>query len=352
MTHRSGFALLVSVLMIVALATLALGVLAVGARELRIAGAAEQLLEARAVAESGARTELARWSTRRWDALERGEVRQGLAGHHHRQSSVERLDSGLFLIRSEARLASAAGSGPVARAGLLVRTFPVSALAPIFPAALTSTGTVLLRRGEVHGGASEGGRRTSVALIPEHAPGVMAPEVIGEDDVPITGAPAVLLLEPTPPAPDLVALTSREGFQRLLPPSRVVAPGPVSSGNDCVQDAANWGALDPADPCHELWPVIHAPSDLEITGGEARAVLVVAGDLVVGGDARLEGVVLVAGALVLQEGAHVHGAVRAGAVEVRAGTVRWDPALVHDALAAPAFDRGFRPPGRWWLPVF
>jgi hypothetical protein len=88
-----------------------------------------------------------------------------------------------------------------------------------------------------------------------------------------------------------------------------------------------------------------------VDGGESHGVLIVDGDLHVTGGARITGIVVVRGRLQLDPGSTIQGGVRSDSA-VTAGAIIRDGCAIADVLRARPLDRAFRPPARWWLPLF
>lgn len=86
----------------------------------------------------------------------------------------------------------------------------------------------------------------------------------------------------------------------------------VGLGGSCDRTVSwNWGAPEAPDhPCFDYLPIIHAHGDLHIaTAGSGQGVLLVEGDLVIGGGFQFFGVVVVRGsARISGEGTRLSGA--------------------------------------------
>lgn len=342
--NRSGFALLLVILMGLLLSVVALGMVAVGTREGMIAGATVRRAQARVLAEAGARSVFHGWSTRTFTDLELGEQR-ALVTYSQVDATVQRVDSTLFLIRTEARVPPGSAMGAVARAGLLARVFDPARTGRSFPAAATVAGPAELYEGVVDGRDVCGSGR--------NVPGLVAGAVVVGADAAVDGSPPVLLeAAPAPPAPDPLDASIAEVIATITTARETISPRPLARDGVCGEDHRNWGAIGPEHPCHALLPMVFAPHDLTISGGTARGVVVVDGDLHVEGGARLHGLVVVRGALTLESGSSIQGAARVGTLILHAGSIRSDPCTVDAALSAPALDAAYRPAGRWWVPVF
>lgn len=342
--NRSGFALILVILMGLILSVAALGMVTVGTREGLIAGATARRAQARILAEAGARSVFHGWSTRAFAELDLGEE-SPVDTDGPAQATVQRIDSTLFLIRAEARVPPESAMGAVARAGLLARVFDPARTGRSFPAAATVDGPADLQGGVIDGRDPCGSGRD--------APGVVATAVVAEADAVVEGSPPVLLgAAPAPPAPDPLTAPIAGAIATITIAGGTVAPRPLTRNGRCAQDHRNWGAITPDHPCHALLPVVLVPHDLTITGGSSHAVVVAEGDLHVEDGARLHGLVLVRGTLTVQAGASIQGAARAGRLVLRGGSIRADPCTVDAALSAPALDAAYRPGGRWWIPMF
>jgi hypothetical protein len=337
-TRRPGFALVLSLLLVLVLAGLGAGIMALGLREAELARAMVRRAELQVAAESAARSVVAEWSTRRLDGLGMGGAAEVPVPDPHGDlvvsASILRIESDLFLVETTAR---ADGSGPrgEARAAMLVRVLDPDVLLAVFPAGLVAQERVVLGEGFAAG--------DSAALAPEVEVG---PSMV------VDGEPGIVLGDPPHPSePDPLKSPAIDLLASVRLGGGTVTPRPVEIGGQCVDDPLNWGAASDASPCYERLPLVHVTGDLEIEGGEGRGLVVVDGDLSVAG-LRFEGILLVRGRVTLDAGTVIHGAVRASSIAVRGGIVHHDPALTRLALTAGGLDGAFRPAHRWWVPVF
>jgi hypothetical protein len=347
MTGRAGFALVVSVLLIAILGIAAAGVLALGARELEIARAMARRAEARAAAEGGVRRSLGEWSSRRYRELAVGSVLS--EGDNADRVDVTRLAHDLFLVRATA--GRPGGVAPVtARAGGLVRTLDPDSLASAFPAPLSAGAAARVSGGTVAN--RDLGCATAGPGTPEPAPAILAPAVEVGPGATVTGEPAVLLADP--PAHPRDALLRPPAIHHLRPTivtAGAVTPRPESRAGVCQPGPGNWGGRAPSDPCHDHLPLLYAPGDLTVRGGEGRGLLVVDGDLHLVGH-RFDGVILVRGRVSIAASAVVRGAVRGWEAEMGGGDLIFSPCHVRAALTAGGLDGPFRHPARLWVPAF
>lgn len=348
---RPGYALLYALFFTMALAVVGLGAMATGTRETMIARTLELHTLARARAEAGALDVAAAWSTRSFVALEPGAT-IALDPTPDLRRTVTRLDTGLFLVRSETRRSTgdaddaATDHAATAAASLLVRALEPDVLLGAFPAVVTAEHDVRLE---------PGARVTASAGCGVDPVGVLAPAVsagAGTEIVAPSGRDLVLETPRDRPRPDPFHPDVASVLATRRPRPGTVVPGPMASGGVCVPGPRNWGAVDAGSPCHELLPLVHRAGSLRIAGGEGRGVLVVDGDLEVDGHAGLHGAIIVHGTLRLAPGVDITGFVRARSVLINGATVTGSPCTARTVLSAPTLDRAFRPPARWWIPAF
>lgn len=353
MSSRPGFALVLSLLLTLALMLLALGVLAVGTREATLALTVERAARARREAERAAVDVVRSWSTRAVSDLPVAGERPGGPATPVRTAVVVRIDSTLYLVRGEGRVPGPDGD-VIAAAAVLVRT--LAAVEQSAPAAITATGAVTVTAGAVRGSvadtaAGEAGPRPAVCDAP--APGILAPSITVEGAASVTGTPPIEPVAPPPTAvPDPLAPSMARRIADVRTIGSVISPRPAATGGECGPDPRNWGSPDPAHPCHSLLPLVFADTDLTVSGGTGRMVLVVNGDLRITDGAVLEGLIVVHGHVEVAGGSTVRGAIRARSVQLADGEVTRDGCVLVDAGSAPALDRAFRPPSRWWVPAF
>jgi Na+-transporting methylmalonyl-CoA/oxaloacetate decarboxylase gamma subunit len=337
--HPRGFALVLSMLLVLALAVLGMGMLAVANGEQAVAGALSRKARAVRQAEAAALEAVRAWSTHSMSDMGVGERRPLDTGDVDGAAWAERIDSALFLVRGEGSVPGP-GEGATAAAGLLVRVLHPRTLARGFPGALNVPGPADIT-GTVLGSGGCGGA----------GPGVVSPTVRIEAGALVDGNPPVRYETPPPvPAPDPMAPPVANALADLRHTGFTAEPRPMAAGGACVPGDRNWGSTDPSHPCHALLPMV-VTSDLDLTGGVGRGVLVVAGDLFVTGETELEGIIVVLGHLTLDAGSAIRGTARAGSARIE-GRVMRDDCAVAAALSAPSLDRGFRPAPRWWIPLF
>ena len=342
--RRDGVVLVLSILLILALSILAVGVVMVGTMESSVATALQRAAEARALAELGARSIFEAWSTAAVRDLPPGSLRAGPPVGRAIKSTIERVDSLLFLVRTEARLGGRTRPPTVGRAALLVATPDHAALERAFPAALAVEAEAWIDSGRVSG-------YDACPVTAVDRPGLIADSAAVSPRAELGGAPAwsIAAPEPLPPGSLLESPTVRD-IATVIWTAALATPRPSSAAGTCLPEPGNWGAVADGHPCHDRLPLVYATGDLAIDAGEIRGILVVDGDLDLTGTVELAGIVRVRGMLRIGPDAHVTGAVRAASVQMSGGSILRDGCEIAAALDAPALDRAFRPGRRWWVP--
>ena len=338
---RPGYALVLTLLLLLGLTALGLGVLSAGTREALLAHNLHRTEQARRTAETGVAGALEGWSTRRYSLLPtNAEVPVPVPGDA--AVTVRRLGPRLYLVRGTAALVGL--REPVrAAAGAVVHAFEAAELAAAAPAAASVETVARVVSGRV---ASPGGCGEDAGT------GVLAPRVQLRPEAVLDGAPPVQQGDP-PARPwsdsDFTGLI--DALADIRVESRIVRPRPTVRAGECLPGPANWGSVRPEHPCHGLLPLVYAPGPVTVDAGAARGILVVEGDLVLRGT-RFEGLIIVLGTLSLEGGATVRGAARAVRLELTDGVVERDVCSLRAALSARALDRPLRPGTRLWVPVF
>lgn len=341
MIQRDGYALLIALLFVMALAVLGMGVTAIGIRESQIAEAVQRHRQARALAEAAALDVVADWSGEAYSALEAGAAVDVPTAIDGAILDVVRLDTSLLAVRSTWTEPNPDAPPVSAHAALLVQTVDPASVAAAFPDAASAT-----HRAELYGGTVSGEDACGPIVA-----GVRAPEIVHPGGAVVLGAPPTILSAPLAGA--AAAVLGPSSAPRLAtgtPTPAVVTPGSSATGDSC--DPGGWGSAEAGHPCHDDAPLVHSPGSLTLSGGSARAILVVEGDLRLEDGVRVEGLVVVRGTLRVTGGSRIDGAVRAGTLILESGVVRRSRCSLLAVLSAPALDRPFRPPGRWWIPAF
>lgn len=133
----------------------------------------------------------------------------------------------------------------------------------------------------------------------------------------------------------------------------MIAPAPsLDPAGECnSSDPRNLGdparALGASSACADYFPVLHAPGNMHLQGGEGEGFLLVDGDLTIGDGAHFYGVVVVLGVLEITDGASFRGVAIASSINVNAGS-RLDYSSCAADLALRAAGVPVVPPGQAW----
>lgn len=351
-----GAALPLAVLALLVMAVLAATSLLLGRQEMALGVSTLRLQSALAAAEGGMELQLALWDRPTLNALAAGDsVAFGgsLAAGGWYRGATRRLSESLFLVRSEGFSRDSAARQELA---LLVRLEPVEISRA---AALRTRGAVAVRDLALVDGTDGIPPTASDCAPPEAAvAGVQVPDSTVSSAgcagaACVRGSPAVLV----DPSLDS-AVTSTFGgaaFDALRSRATIILPGGIRTvgpsllGGACNPvDPDNWGSpTDPSGPCAGRFPMVWSDGDLVLTGGEGQGVLLVDGDLSLGGGVTFHGVVIVRGRILSTgPGGSIYGsvvAVNAGGAQHDIGgntLIRYSSCALDRALLSSA------PPGR------
>jgi hypothetical protein len=274
---RSGFAVATAVFALVVVTALAIGTLFAATHEVRSGADTIHLARALMAAEFGIEQTVATWN-RQWNALARGfgqtltlSTPDGAALN----VNVARLADELFLVTSEAR------AGPARRQ--VARVVRLDTDDPPLRAALGLQGV-----GQVGESVAIDGSDHSPSGWDCTAPGPPLPPFI------IIADTSELLRFGHFDWDELVSLATTRLTQSVTNPS------PRWTDEECdTNDPTNWGEPTRSNggACTGYFPVVHAPSDLTISGGRGEGLLLVDGDLTLQGGFEFFGALLVRGAL-------------------------------------------------------
>ena len=316
---RRGAALVLALLILVMLDCIVIGALHLSLQEHRIGTSREMLLRLRLDAESGARLALGQWSAR-IDSMPIGSLHRiavAVDGAGSADVHIERLGEYLFLIHS-----TAAETEPrVGRASARLLLAPPPLPPGIDPAAapLSAAGTVhVLSTGELRLPAptdcDPAGSTTYAALVTHPFAWIV-------DAGARVDAPSGPLTEPA-------VITAYDRIAGLAGSraSVIIAPGDTTIRSGTAADSQSVGT----------GPVPH--------------VLMVGGSLTIGPGVALRGLVLSLGAVTIEAGASVDGAVHTGGNATIAGTITLDRCAVAGAVDASGLDRPSPSGSRAWLP--
>ena len=272
------------------------------------------------------------------------------------------LAAGALLLESQGRVLR--GARVVARGAVHVALVPRATLPPLH-AALLAGDVALDDRATVDGGAAppEGWAdgcaddTLDVAGLALIAGGTMA----RSPGARVEGAPADTVVPRA--AAGVPADTAWDALARVadvvLAPGATLTPVPAAAAGACIAGDANWG--EPARgggvaACAARMPVVHARGDLLVDGdGRGQGILLVDGTLRVTGRLDYAGVVAARGGVDVAGGLRVAGALVAAQVRLAPAdgddaVVRWSRCSVRTARAASR--RHARAPGRAWLQRF
>lgn len=273
---------------------------------------------------------------------------------------AERLGQELALIRSRGRTA-ASPSRAEREVGVVVRT--TAARLPR-PAALTVFGDLSPGDHAVIQGADA----SAMACASDGAAGLLSDGPVHPADsrASITGDPPTasvpgLTLDGLLEAGTVQVQDLRASATRVYEPGRHLrglrpwTRGSPDGGPICdVRREDNWGDPSGGGPCGDYRPIVHAMGDLHIEDGRGQGVLLVDGDLFVGGDVEFHGLVVVVGTLnTTGPGNRFVGRVLVqGAGEAGSTTLHGDPTFRYSGCAVRrALDASLRlrPLDRAWL---
>jgi hypothetical protein len=336
---------------------------ALGRQELAAGAGTLRLQEALAAAEGGMQLQVALWDPSGLNALAPGDSvpfsGSFPAGGWYR-GATRRLNELLFLVRAEG---FSRDSGARQESAMLVRLEPIELRRT---AALATQGATEVREGARIDGSDRAPPGWSGCALPQ--PPVAGIRVPAASHVSTTGCAS-------PPcvagSPDVWVDSALHGaalstfgdatFDDLRSRATLVVPGGtrlvVASliGGVCnAVDPDNWGSpTSPGGPCGNRFPIVWSEGALTLTGGEGQGVLIVNGDLAVGGGFTFYGVVIVRGRITtLGPGGSVHGAVvvanaeglqqdLAGNTLIQSSACAMNRALLRGALPGPLRSRGW-----------
>lgn len=363
MSDARGAAVPLAVLALLVIGVLLSSAFLLGRQELAMGRSTLSLHEALAAAEGGLDAQVAVWDPASMSAMAVGDSMAfggTLPGGGWYQGATRRLNDLLFLARSEG---FSRDSGARHEVGSILRLDPVEVPRT---AAFVTRGPIMVADAATIDGANAvppGWSDCDPAAPPVaglHVRDSAALSTAGCGTAScVAGSPAVLV----DPSLDSSAagVLSGAAFDDLASRATVTVsggtrlPGPSLIGGVCnVLDGDNWGSpASPGGPCGSRFPLIWSSAGLTLTGGEGQGVLVVNGDLTLGGGFGFTGVVIVRGRLAtVGAGGSVHGIVLADNVAgpahevganaaIRYSSCAVQRALLGSALPVPIRSRGW-----------
>lgn len=347
---RRGVALALAVYALVVVLALVAAVFMVATTEQRSAETTRGIYQALALAEAGASEAIGAWNPRSFHMLRDYprdsmllEPRRSPMGTGDFRGTIRKLNAGLFLIDIAATSAGALG-GVESRVGVVARIPPPSATL----SALTVRDLDRLP-GSIAVDSSPDRPRT-----PAWQDCDTDPDSAGGGGIRV-GAPD---------GADEFGAGAYEGWASqaavVLPGARYQThPSMLGDGRCDTTDPLNWGDPSRTTDCAEYYPVIHVRGDAILTAGKGQGILLVDGNLRIGGSYQFFGLVLVQGVLAATPGtdadASIWGTVRAARVAEDApasGTLQITASncAVHMALRASTPPRPLR--SRAWSQLF
>ena len=247
-------------------------------------------------------------------------------------TTLTRLGPTLFSLLTDASTRSAQGLSARRRVSLLLR---LDAPPLDIPAALSVTG--------------------SPVVPPALADGVDRAPPGWACDVPRADTAGVRHPSPVPDTAALRALRSRAAIR--LPAGMTIAlVRPALRDGACDTGRSdNWGDPTRTGACGSWLPIVHSAGDLSVGGGSGQGILVVDGNLSVGGGFQFTGAVIVQGTVVVGAGgASIPGGVVAdglsadsgsdgGASIVHRSSCAVDAALLAAGALVPVSERAWAP---------
>ncbi len=313
---RAGAALVTVVLLTLALFALGRGMLAVALGELAASRAAVRHLQARAAADAAVHQALAGSGFSWMDSLPRGDVRAtgtSTLGRAESSGQLRRLSEETWWVEGTGRV----GVAESHTARLAWALDPLARVVSMRGVVTVGSGSPLMLDG----------------VVDASAPAVVEPPLTAPDCAPWVTALAAKYL--SAPLANVAMLDAADTLPRLglldfasllaeidVPVAGGGTPGPVEALGACApSDPWNWGDPErPWRPCGPHLPLRGSTGSLVVNGGVGQVLLVVDGDLTVGGGARLFGLVLASGALHIEGGASLEGmALAGGGVYVASG---------------------------------
>lgn len=316
---RRGAALVLALLILVVLDCIVIGALHLSLQEHRIGTNRAMALRLRLDAESGARLALGHWSPR-IDTMPTGSqhrIALPLDGAGAADVNIERLGEHLFLVHSTA----AEPEPRVGRASARVLLMP-----PPLPPGIDPAAAPLSAAGIVH-------------LV---STGVLQLPATTDCDPSSNAMYAALVTQP-------FAWTVDAGARLDGPVGSLTQPSAIAAYDRITGLAGGRTSVAIAHGDTTIHP--GAAADIDSVGtGPVPQVLMVGGSLTIAAGVTIRGLVISRGAVILEEGASVDGAVHAGANATIAGTIMLNPCAVARAVDASGLDRPSPAGPRAWLP--
>jgi hypothetical protein len=330
---QRGIALPIALFALVIIAALLAGSFYMGRMEQHHGDNTVARAQASEAAEAGLAATVAAWNTGAYNAMANAsEITLStvtVGGTNTYTPTLRRINQATFLVRSEGRHLS--------RTGAVITRQQLGRLVRLTIPAIDMTAAITTRVGISVSGSSDVSGHDSVppslaGFCPP--PGASAPGIRDSSGNVstsgacsgascIAGSPQILT-DPTVNSgsfnqfgdlsfADLAAMANKTlaagATYNGIGPTVNTGPPPTCR----ITDLSNWG--DPATPtglCFSYFPIIYAPGDVRLTGGQGQGILLVAGDLDISGGFEFYGPVIVQGGIrSTGTGGHIVGGVMA-----------------------------------------
>jgi hypothetical protein len=333
-SDRRGVALPLALFTLVIAAVMITAVFYVGRLEQRMGYNSVASTQAFEAAEAGAAAVLTSWVPSTYNSMAPGSTislpSTPVGGNALYTASIRRLNSSLFLVQAEGRYLVAGQAITRRQVARLVRLDPPD----IDPqAALTTrlgldvSGVLVLPEATVNG-------RDTVPtdwLGACPPPGLTAPAILDSAGAVTTSGPCAAnacLTGNGPIQTDFVGVTTAtfnqfgdENFASLSAAAEKVFVAPSNNLGSLIpsyiagspvtcnySDPNNWGEPeDPTSACWDYFPLVYAPGDLTLSGGRGQGILLVEGNLLLAGNVRFYGIIVVQGKLDATDGQVIGG---------------------------------------------
>lgn len=305
-TERSGFALPATLLAMFVIGAIVTGGFYVSAQEHNVSLSTELGAQALQAAEYGLEESVAGFTTSDVEPLALGDaylmrtgtVWNGLSGSSTAAGQyavhVVPLGGRVYLVQSEGEVTRGNRVGR-RRVAKLVRAdklqLPYTSAMTVYGKLAAQGNSLISGYDECSAGVVTGVVAASDTLVSGND--TNKERIVGDPWV--QGDP--LLLPTVEEKLDIDALTAQRTLEasgdKDIAASTVVVDGEEVCNKD---DPDNFGAPDdPSHPCHDYFPVIHAPGDLHLNTGDGQGILIVDGDLELAGHVNFSGIVIVRG---------------------------------------------------------
>ena len=309
--NERGIALPLVLFVMVILGVIIAGSFYVGRLEQKTGDNTIATAQAFGAAEAGIDSVLGTWNTATYNAMATSSEltlpTENLGGNNSVTPVLRRLTNTTFLLRAEGRHLSPSG--------VILGRRTVGQYLRLNTPAINMNAAITVQGGITVSGSSEVSGRDSVPTSMTGTCPPPGPTVPGIRDSSgavttsgscsgascITGNPQILT-DPTVTSATFTTFGNVTFAQLAAAANQTLSGtingiGPVISGGACSTGVlSNWGdPMNPASACGNYFPVLYAPGDVRLTGGQGQGILLVAGDLDISGGVEFYGPVIVLG---------------------------------------------------------